>query len=68
MTLEALGQDPLEMLVEQALRRLSEGEPPSRIEVERVDVKEDRDRGAPHGATPPTPPGIRVRTTAVRSD
>ena len=28
----------------------------------------DRDRGAPHGATPPTPPGIRVRTTAVRSD
>ena len=28
----------------------------------------DRDRGAPHGATPPTPPGIRVRTTAVRPD
>jgi hypothetical protein len=27
----------------------------------------DRDRGTPHGATPPTPPGIRVRTTAVRS-
>jgi Phage integrase, N-terminal SAM-like domain len=26
----------------------------------------DRDRGAPHGAAPPTPPGIRVRTTAVR--
>jgi IS5 family transposase len=26
----------------------------------------NRDRGAPHGATPPTPPGIRVRTTAVR--
>ena len=44
MTLEALGQDPLEMLVEQALRRLSEGEPPSRIEVERVDVKEESGR------------------------
>ena len=27
----------------------------------------DRDRGTPRGATPPTPPGIRVRTTAVRS-
>src|SRR5215467_2469918 len=28
----------------------------------------DRDRGEPCGSTPPTPPGIRVRTTAVRSD
>src|ERR1700730_15211799 len=27
----------------------------------------DRDRGASRDATPPTPPGIRVRTTAVRS-
>ena len=26
----------------------------------------DRDRGTPRGAAPPTPPGIRVRTTAVR--
>ena len=26
----------------------------------------NRDRGAPRSATPPTPPGIRVRTTAVR--
>ena len=26
----------------------------------------DRDRGTPRGATPPSPPGIRVRTTAVR--
>ncbi len=24
------------------------------------------DRGVPHGTTPPTPPGIRVRTTAVQ--
>jgi len=30
-------------------------------------LSEDRDRGTPRGATPPTPPGIRVRTTAVRS-
>jgi hypothetical protein len=27
----------------------------------------DRDRGTPRGAAPPPPPGIRVRTTAVRS-
>jgi hypothetical protein len=27
----------------------------------------DRDRGTSRDATPPTPPGIRVRTTAVRS-
>jgi hypothetical protein len=26
----------------------------------------NRDRGASRDATPPTPPGIRVRTTAVR--
>ena len=26
----------------------------------------NRDRGTPHDVTPPTPPGIRVRTTAVR--
>ena len=26
----------------------------------------NRDRGNPHGFPPPTPPGIRVRTTAVR--
>jgi glycosyltransferase involved in cell wall biosynthesis len=30
-------------------------------------IDRDRDRGTPRGATPPTPPGIRVRTTAVRS-
>jgi len=27
---------------------------------------ENRDRGSPRGLPPPTPPGIRVRTTAVR--
>jgi hypothetical protein len=26
----------------------------------------DRDRGAPHDAAPPTPPGIGVPTSAVR--
>jgi hypothetical protein len=29
-------------------------------------VERNRDRGAPRDAAPPTPPGIRVRTTAVR--
>jgi hypothetical protein len=28
----------------------------------------DRDRGTPRSAAPPTPPGIRVRTMAVRSN
>ena len=27
---------------------------------QRAKCAEDRDRGTPHGATPPTPPGIRV--------
>ena len=53
MTLDALGQNPLEMLVEQALRRLSEGKPPSRIEVERVDVKEEPGRRDARGAVSP---------------
>ena len=57
MTLAALGPDPLEALVERTLRRMSEGEPPCRIEVERVDIKEEpgrRDAGgnvSPGGAT-----------------
>jgi hypothetical protein len=37
------------------------------ISVLRACVLIDRDRGTPRGAAPPTPPGIRVRTTAVRS-
>jgi hypothetical protein len=32
----------------------------------RNEVQIDWDRGTPRDATPPTPPGIRVRTTAVR--
>src|SRR5262249_46785374 len=35
-----------------------------RAEMPRVEA--DRDRGTPRDVTPPTPPGIRVRTTAVR--
>ena len=33
---------------------------------ERSLTTHNRDRGTPRGATPPTPPGIRIRTTAVR--
>jgi hypothetical protein len=35
---------------------------PSRLDAgcHRAQSGQDRDRGAPHGATPPTPPGIRV--------
>src|SRR6516162_2436449 len=29
-------------------------------------LRGDGDRGEPRGSSPPTPPGIRVRTTAVR--
>src|SRR6516164_4313176 len=31
-----------------------------------LQLAQDRDRGEPRGSAPPTPPGIRVRTTAVR--
>src|ERR1700757_2700416 len=31
------------------------------------DSTQERDRGAPRGATPHTPPGIRARTTVGRS-
>ena len=33
---------------------------------DRLNWVEDRDRGTPRGATPPTPPGIRVAYPAVR--
>ena len=48
-----LGRVPIESLVEQALERLSQGEPPARIEVERVDFKEERGRRAHHGGILP---------------
>ena len=45
--------------LERALRALSR-------KTQRALIQVDRDRGEPCGSTPPTPPGIRVRTTAVR--
>ena len=44
--------------LEQVTACLSAGEDPNE--------PDNRDRGEPHGSAPPTPPGIRVRTTAVR--
>jgi len=44
MRLGNLGRVPVEALVEQALERVAQGEPPARIEVERVDFKEERGR------------------------
>ena len=50
MALGTLGRELIDGLVEQALDRLSRGEVPSRIEVERVDFKEERGRRAPDGS------------------
>ena len=50
MALGTLGREPIDGLVEQALHRLLRGEAPSRIEVERVDFKEERGRRAPDGS------------------
>ncbi len=44
MAFGALGHDPLEKLIDEALRRLSAGEPPSQIETEQIDVKEEPHR------------------------
>ena len=62
MTLGTLGPDPLEALVEQTLRRLSGGEPPCRIEVERVDVKEEPGRRDAGGIVSP---GGTINETAA---
>lgn len=40
----ALGRDPIDDLVGQALHRLAQGESPRRIETERLDVKEEPGR------------------------
>lgn len=63
MTLGVLGPDPLETLIKQALRRLSGGELPSRIEVERVDVKEEPGRRDAGGTVSP---GGTINETAAR--
>lgn len=39
---------------------------PTCLRVGTVLATVNRDRGASHDAAPPTPPGIRVRTMAVR--
>jgi glutamate dehydrogenase len=51
---------------ERRLDRSVEFLPSDDILDERAKRGDDRDRGTPRDATPPTPPGIRVRTTAVR--
>ena len=53
MGLGNLGRVPIEALVEKALERVSQGEPPARIEVERVDFKEERGRRAHDGTVSP---------------
>ena len=53
MALEVLGRDPIDVLLERALHRLSKGEPPGRIETERVDVKEEPGRRGSGGAVLP---------------
>ena len=45
-----LGQESIDSLVGQALRRLSRGEPPASIELERVDFKEERGRRGSDGS------------------
>ena len=53
MTTAILGPDPLETLIDTALRQLSEGVAPSAMEVERVDVKEETGRRGPSGSLRP---------------
>jgi hypothetical protein len=53
MALGAFGRDPIDDLVEQALRRLAQGEAPSRIETERLDVKEEPGRRGAGGTVSP---------------
>ena len=47
------GAEPINALVEQALHRLSRGEPPEGIEMERVDFKQERGRRGPGGTVSP---------------
>lgn len=50
MAFGTLGHDPLEKLIDETLRRLSAGEPPSQIETERVDIKEEPHRRDHNGS------------------
>ena len=53
MGLGTFGREPIDVLIEQTLHRLSQGDPPARIEVERVDFKEEPGRRAADGTLVP---------------
>ena len=53
MAFSVRGTEPIDALVEQVLHRLSRGESPEGIEMERVDVKEERGRRGPGGTVLP---------------
>ena len=53
MAFSVRGTEPVDALVKQALHRLSQGEPPEGIEMERVDFKEERGRRGAGGAVSP---------------
>ncbi len=53
MTFSVRGTEPIDALVEQALHRLSQGEPPERIELERLDFKEEPGRRGSDGTVSP---------------
>ena len=53
MATAILGPDPLETLIDTALRQLAEGVPPSDMEVEHVDVKEEPGRRGVGGVIQP---------------
>ena len=53
MAFSVHGMEPIDTLVEQALLQLSRGELPERIEMERVDFKEERGRRGPGGTIAP---------------
>ena len=56
MTLGHLGPDPLEQVVETALRQLAHGEPTERIERTRIDLKEEHGRRTKDGSIVPGEP------------
>ena len=53
MAFSVRGTEPIDALVEQALHRLSRGELPERIELERLDFKEERGRRGSGGTVSP---------------
>ena len=53
MEFSVRGTEPIDALVEQALHRLSRGELPERIELERLDFKEERGRRGSGGTVSP---------------